>query len=646
MISAATRNQILETARIEDVVGDVVTLKRRGANLIGLCPFHNERTPSFTVSPTKGIFKCFGCGKSGNVVNFVMELESLSYPEALKQLAARYNIEVEEFKKDNAQILSDQLAQSLSVINNFAQDYYHKQLFETDEGKSIGLAYFKERGLKENTIKQFGLGFAGEVWDQFYKAAVEHGFKTELLTQSSLIVVKENSAPRDFLRNRIVFPLYNLTGKVVGFAGRLMTNQKDAPKYLNSAETELYQKSKLLYGLNLCREGIRKRNECLIVEGYMDVITMYQSGLDYAVASAGTSLTPEQVRSIKRFTTNLTFLYDGDEAGLKAALRGLEIALKEGMNVQVCVIPDADDPDSYLRKHGAAAMTSLLAETSPHRKNFIKFQVDLLLKDAGNDPVKRADVVNKILPSLSLLNDPIRVALLARELAVQMQLDEQTLLRLLNKIKAKNLQKDTGISESDAKILKEHISNEVAPRLSKGGNAENELEKKIVELLVKYGALDYDGDDTVATHILKTFEQIDLVNPTYNSILSRFKTDLRLGKIPTYHELLEFEDSAVVNAVTNFVSSNYEISPKWADQYDIYTTSPEERYRKEVNVILTRFTLHWIVNKLMHENGSEMQEATKNGDIEKERECLTVHIGLNKWKMELAAPLGITYLPH
>src|SRR5215470_3846607 len=379
MISQNTIQEILSRIDIIDIVGGFVKLKKRGANYLGLCPFHNEKTPSFTVSPSKEIYKCFGCGKSGNTISFIMEHEKYSYVDALKWLANKYGIEVEETFATDEQRQQMQAADSLYIINSFAQQFFSKMLFETEEGQDIGLSYLKERGFREDIIKKFQLGYSPEQRDAFAKEAIAKQFNTELLLKSGL-VVNRNEQLIDNYRGRVIFPVHNHSGKVLGFGARVLKSNDKAPKYINTPENEIYIKSKILYGSYFARQSIDKLNECLLVEGYTDVISLHQSGIENAVASGGTSLTSDQLRLIKKYTSNLTIVYDGDAAGVKAALRGLDLALEEGLNVKLLLIPDKEDPDSYVNKYGAKAFYDFVAA---NKKDFILFQLEVSLKDAA-----------------------------------------------------------------------------------------------------------------------------------------------------------------------------------------------------------------------------------------------------------------------
>jgi len=426
MIQQKTIAEIFETAKIEDVVGDYVNLRRRGVNMIGLCPFHNEKTPSFTVSPTKGIYKCFGCGKGGNSVNFVMEHEQFSYPEALRHLAKKYGIEIEEKKLTPEQDLERQKRDSLFIINDFAVNYFHDNLIQSDIGKSVGLSYFKERGFREETIKKFQLGFAFEKKDDLTLKMVNKGYNIDLLKSVGLTT----QYGRDFFRNRVQFPIHNLSGKVIGFGGRILITDKKQPKYINTPESEIYNKSRVLYGIYFAKKSIRQEDNCLLVEGYTDVVSLSQAGVENVVASSGTSLTVGQIQLIKRYTPNITILYDGDAAGVKAALRGLDLVLEQDMNVKVVLLPEGEDPDSYVQSVGTEKFKEYIKENAA---DFILFKTNLILKETANDPIKRAELIKDIVESIARIPDPIKRSVFVRECANLMQMSEQILIDAANK---------------------------------------------------------------------------------------------------------------------------------------------------------------------------------------------------------------------
>src|SRR6476620_5007538 len=423
MISQNTIQEILGRIDIIDIVGGFVKLKKRGANYLGLCPFHNEKTPSFTVSPSKEIYKCFGCGRSGNSISFIMEHEKYSYVEALKWLAGKYGIEIQETFATDEQRQQIQTADSLYIINSFAQQFFTRQLFETEEGQDIGLSYLKERGFREEVIKRFQLGYSPEQRDAFAKEAIAKLYNAELLLKTGL-VVNRNEQLLDNYRGRVIFPVHNHSGKVLGFGARILKSNDKAPKYINTPENEIYIKSKILYGSFFARQAIDKADECLLVEGYTDVISLHQAGIENVVASGGTSLTPDQLRLIKKYTNNLTIIYDGDAAGVKAAMRGLELALEESLNVQLVLIPDKEDPDSYVNKVGATKFRDFVNQS---KRDFILFQLDVLLREAGSDTSKKSGVVNTIAETIAKINkaeDFARRQDYIRQTAEMLKIDE------------------------------------------------------------------------------------------------------------------------------------------------------------------------------------------------------------------------------
>ncbi|MFW6277219.1 MAG: DNA primase, partial [Prolixibacteraceae bacterium] len=399
MIDYATVERILDAAEISDVVSDFVTLRKRGVNMLGLCPFHNEKTPSFTVSPSKGIFKCFGCGKGGNAVNFIMEHENLSYPEALKWLARKYSVEVvEEEETEEQKQLKDE-RESLMIVSAFAQKYFTRFLWNENEGRTIGLSYFRERSFRDDILKKFEVGYSPDGKTPFTEAAQKQGYKMEFLEKTGLTIVRDNWK-RDRFAGRVIFPIHNLAGRVIAFGGRILKDDPKAAKYLNSPESEIYHKSRALYGIFQAKREMARSEKCYLVEGYTDVLSMHQAGIENVVASSGTALTPDQIRLIKRFTNNITIIYDGDEAGIKASLRGIDLVLEEGMNVKVLLLPEGEDPDSFAKKKGAGGYMDYI---KANETDFIQFKTRLLMKTTENDPVARARLISDVIRSVAVI---------------------------------------------------------------------------------------------------------------------------------------------------------------------------------------------------------------------------------------------------
>jgi DNA primase len=486
MISKSTIDQVYETARLEEVIGDFVQLKKSGSNFKGLSPFTDERTPSFMVSPVKQIWKDFSSGKGGNVVAFLMEHEHFTYPEAIRYLAKKYNIEIEETERSDEEKVASNERESMYLVSEFAQRHFSEMLWETELGKAIGLSYFKERGFTDETIKKFGLGYCLDQWDSFTKSALDQGYQLEYLEKTGLTIVKEDAAnPGDFrsfdrFKARVMFPIHSMSGRVLGFGGRILTNDKKAAKYLNSPESEIYHKSKVLYGINFAKQAIAKEDNCFLVEGYTDVIQFYQRGIHNVVASSGTALTPEQIRLINRLTKNITVLFDGDAAGLRASLRGIDLILEQGMNVKVCTFPEGQDPDSFAKNNDYGEVLVFLQENA---KDFIQFKANLLAKEAANDPIKRAETVRDIVNSIAKIPDAIKKEIYIQECAHIMNVSEGVLFSTLAQIGKKE------ISDASKKIKEEQKVFEVVKNKVDDDriDVQYELERKIIEMLLLYG---------------------------------------------------------------------------------------------------------------------------------------------------------------
>src|ERR1700749_3267896 len=440
MITKPTIDRIMEAIDIVEVVGEFVQLKKRGAHYVGLSPFANERTPSFTVSPAKGIFKDFSSGKGGSAITFLMELEKFTYPEALKWLAKKYSIEVEETVETIENKEEENRRESLMIVTGFASKFFHESLLETEEGRNIGLSYFKERGFSKEIIEKFELGYSPDQWEAFSSRALKEGYQQEFLEESGLSVKRDNGSLYDRYRGRVMFPIHSFTGRVIAFGGRTLKTDKNVPKYVNSPESEIYHKSNVLYGLFFAKKAIRDEDNCYLVEGYADVLSVHPAGIENVVASSGTSLTVEQIRLIGRFTKNVTILYDGDAAGIKASLRGLDMILEEGLNVKVVSFPDGHDPDSFVQANGSSAFKKHIEE---NKKDFILYKTQILLKEVGNDPIKKADVIREIVESIAKIPDSIKASVFIKECSYQLQIDERALLSELNKMRMAKAKKDS-----------------------------------------------------------------------------------------------------------------------------------------------------------------------------------------------------------
>jgi DNA primase len=504
VISKTTIDQVYETARLEEVIGDFVQLKKSGSNFKGLSPFTDERTPSFMVSPVKQIWKDFSSGKGGNVVAFLMEHEHFTYPEAIKYLAKKYNIEVEETEQTNEQKEQANERESMYLVSEYAQKYFEETLWQSEPGKAIGLSYFKERGFTDDIIKKFGLGYSLDEWEAFTKTALDKGYQLEFLEKTGLTIVKEQTGGEsrtfDRFKGRVMFPIHSMSGRVLGFGGRILTNDKKAAKYLNSPESDIYHKSKVLYGIYFAKQAIAKEDNCFLVEGYTDVIQMYQSGIENVVSSSGTALTPEQIRLINRLTKNITVLFDGDAAGLRASLRGIDLILEQGMNVKVCTFPEGEDPDSFSKNNTYEDLVGYLEENA---MDFIQFKTSLLAKEAANDPIKRADTVRDIVNSIGKIPDRIRQEIYVQECAKMMQISEEVLYNTLAQLDKKH-QTDTAKKAKQEQKAFEVVKNDAVVEKV---DVQYELERKIIEVLLLYGNQKQEFEDLV----LKENEDGELV---------------------------------------------------------------------------------------------------------------------------------------
>lgn len=603
-------NEVIERIKqatdIVEVVGDFVSLKKRGANYIACCPFHNEKTPSFNVNPVRQIYKCFGCGAAGDAIKFVMDVEGISYGESLRHLAQKYHIEIEEQEQTPEEVLRQNERDSLYIVSNFAQKHYQNLLFETEEGQSIGLSYFRNRGFNDLTIKSFGLGYSLNEWDGLLKEATQKGYSTDMLEKAGLLIRKEGEHTRfyDRFRGRVIFPVHNVSGKVIAFGARILTNDKTQPKYINSPETDIYHKSKILYGIFQAKNAIRQEDVCYLVEGYTDVISLHQAGIQNVVASSGTSLTEDQIKLIARFTPNVTILYDGDAAGIKAALRGLDMVLEEGLNVSLVTLPDGEDPDSYVYKVGAEGFKTHIKQATT---DFITFKTDMLLREAGDNPFKRAEAVTEIVTSISKIPDPIKRQIFFKRTADMLKVDEQTLLsegnKLLRKLQEQK-QKDQerererakpsptpkptenldieGITFSDEAdfFLNETPSIPVAPPkqeapLDMFKARLHAHERAFVRLLILYGPVELEANITVCHYLLHEIEEIKFENPLYHLIMEIFRQKLAFGEIPDTQYFLQHLDPDVQQLTIDFCANKHHLSENW-EKHEIKVPTDEE----------------------------------------------------------------------
>jgi len=585
MIYQDTINKIMDTARIEEVVGDFVSLKKRGTSLIGNCPFHNEKTPSFHVSVTKGIYKCFGCGKGGDSVRFIMDHEKYSYPEALKFLAQKYNIEVEEKEETPENVEINNARESLYVVSQYAANYFSNELWTGEQGRAIGLSYFKERGFREDIIKKFELGYSPDQWDALLLSAKAAGHKEEYLERTGLSVHNDNGKVYDRFRGRVMFPIHNFTGRVIGFGGRTLKTDKNVPKYVNSPESDIYHKSNVLYGLFQAKKAIREADNCYLVEGYADVLSVHQAGVENVVASSGTSLTIEQIRLIGRFTQNVTILYDGDAAGIKASLRGLDMILEEGLNVKVVNFPDGHDPDSYMHKVGAGAF-KIYIENS--RKDFILYKADILLKEAGTDPIKRAGIIRDIVESIAKIPDDIKASVFIRECSRLLQVEERMLLTELSKMKAAKSKKSStstypskqSFSPSSPfqdgppdNLFDDHPQPDY-PEMEVEADNDNLQEHEIVRLLLAFGheLVSWDNIDNmyIGSFIMQNLSDVTFEDPTCQLIIQNYKEEIEDGHLPVANQFIKNNNRSIADLAITLSTSPYSLSENWYNKHQIY----------------------------------------------------------------------------
>ncbi|HRK79887.1 MAG TPA: DNA primase [Saprospiraceae bacterium] len=663
MITQKSVQEILDTVKIEDVVQDFVSLRRRGTNLIGLCPFHHEKTPSFNVSPARNIFKCFGCGKGGNAVQFLMELERFTFPEALKYIAKKYGIQIEEIESSREAAEERRVADSLYIINQYALEFFQNQLVNTDRGRSVGLSYFRERGFREETIQKFGLGYAPEKRDQFLTTATAAGYDQQMLFNLGLCSppdASRNLPPRDFFRDRVIFPIHGMSGKVIAFAGRIMAKDVKAPKYINSPETDIYLKSKVLYGAYQARKAIREKDECILVEGYTDVISLHQAGIENVVASSGTALTVEQIGLIKRNTNNIKILYDGDPAGIKAALRGLDLVLEQDLNVRIVLLPDREDPDSYLARVGATAFTEYIARQA---KDFILFKADLLMQEAGSDPVKRSGVVRDIVTSIAKIPDPVKRSLFVQECARVAQVDEAILMSETNKLVLAQMQKRHAPGREGERSPADVSSDTDAVPVPAGQAPEQEAarkanvvgdefqEKDIARILIAFSHEEFDKDDhlSVAEYIISNIEDVldEFDNPLYAKVAREVLACLanRRSQLNTNY-FLHHSDPEISLLAVNLLSEPYEYSENWANRWEIYLRMqkmPDDNFQEDSLQALKRFKLRKIM-RMSERNHTRIKELTAAGDMERLAAHLKVHQRLLEIRNELALELGTVVL--
>ena len=682
MIDQVTIDRILDTAQIVDVVSEFVTLRRRGVNYIGLCPFHNEKTPSFSVSPSKGVCKCFSCGKGGNVVHFIMEHEQLSYYEALKWLAKKYNIEIKEKEMTQEEKQVQNLRESLFVVNQFAMEYFQEILEKNPDGQSIGMTYFRQRGFRDDIIKKFQLGYCTDQRDAFAQAALQKGYKAEFLEKTGLCYRKEDGSLRDRFWGRVIFPIHSLSGKVVAFGGRVLSAQTKnvQMKYVNSPESEIYHKSKELYGIYFAKQAIVRQDRCFLVEGYTDVISMHQSGVENVVASSGTALTPEQIRLIHRFTNNITVLYDGDMAGIKASLRGIDMLLEEGMNVKICLLPDGDDPDSFARKHNA---TDFQAFINNHEVDFIRFKTNLLLEEAGKDPIKRASLISSIVKSIAVIPEEIVRSVYIRECSRLLDMSEKVLTEATSQMVKQNIENRE--KEQERKKLREerqqaiatnntpesqpatqipeqeNISIQEAPApvipdsyqsfIPVEGN-ENKVffqrEKSLIKMIIRYGEkvmcyVENEEQEQVPYKVIEFIaaslkeDDLQFHSPLHRKILNEAIAHENDSQFTSERFFLTHPDPEINKLAADMVSERYQLSKYHSKSQKII--SDEERLYELIPRLLIDFKLS-IVEEEMKHTLLALAQPEIAGNPEKAKEIMERYKTLHQTQMLMARNAG------
>jgi len=635
---------IVDTARIDEVVGDFVSIKKRGGNFIGLCPFHNEKTPSFNVNAARNIYKCFGCGKGGDVVSFVMEHEQASYPEALRYLAGKYNIVIEEDDKSPERTAEDQLRESLFSVTSFAQKFFTEQLHETDEGKSIGLSYFREREISDHSVAKFQLGYSPEGWSNLTDAAITSGYKKEFLEKTGVTIFK-NEKQYDRFRGRVMFPIHSVSGKVIGFGARTLRADPKIPKYLNSPESEIYHKSKVLYGIFFAKKTIVQKDECYLVEGYTDVISLHQSGIENVVASSGTALTSDQIRLISRYTKNVTVLFDGDPAGIKASFRGIDLILEQGLNVKIIAFEEGVDPDSYAREHSNQEVQDFLQKKAV---NFIKFKTSLLLEDVKNDPIGKTRLIREIMRTIALIPDNIARSTYVKECSTLLEIEEPILIQELNKIIRSKFKRD------DLRIPAEQIPEDLL--VSHKAEAVDEdyvysHEKNIIRLLLNYGGIEIELPNKIEEtdeHLVREVrsvivyelvkDKIFMGDPIFRKIFEEAEKGIQSGTKYNVNDFIRHEDQEIRNITTELLSTQYNLSDNWRHKGIVVSIEKDVLPESVISSIITLKMSS--VEKMITEN----REKIKSSEESQLEYLISTHQDLEKIKAELASERGIVIL--
>ncbi len=622
---------------VVEVVSDFVQLKKSGSNYKALSPFTQEKTPSFFVSPAKQIFKCFSTSKGGDAISFIMEVDGLSYVEALKYLAKKYNVELEEEQTSDEDQQRYNERESLFIILNFAKDYYKDLLWENEEGQAIGLSYFKERGFTEETIKVFDLGYSLDIWDGLIKATKDKQYNEDLLEKAGLKIVKDNRS-YDRFRGRVIFPIHNVTGKVIAFGARILKKAENQPKYINSPETELYQKSKILYGISQAKQEIRIEDNCYLVEGYTDVVSMYQNGVKNVVASSGTSLTEDQIKLISRYTSNVTVLFDGDKAGIKASLRGIDMLLEGDLNVRAVSFPDGEDPDSYAQKMSTSSFQNFLKEASV---DFIVFKANLLVKETKNDPVKKAETIRDIVTSISKIPDPIKRTVYIKECSDLLDIDEAVLVTEQNKILVREQRNahTKAQQESVDEIITDTPDKSTAAKLAIE-DAIAVQERECIRMLLNYADQQVkdedDNDELFISYFLHELDDVAFETPVYQEILQHFVVHLKEGQLVNQQVLMGKVSEEAQKQMIDILADRYEISSLWHDKFKIIVPKEVDSLKKSAFTSVLRLKFR-LVQKMIKANREKLMEDKPDKN---EEDILRMHNELKKLEISIASELG------
>lgn len=629
MITQDSISRVIDASVIEDVVADYVALKRRGVNMLGLCPFHDEKTPSFTVSPAKGIYKCFGCGKAGNSVSFMMDNEQMTFVDAIKHLGKKFNVAIEETQNTSAEKEIIDHRDNLQVVLNYAANYYHRQLLDTEEGKVVGLSYFKQRNLNADSINLWQLGFIKDKWSELATDAEKSGYNQNFLQEVGLIKKNDKGEWFDIFRDRVIFPIHNAQGKVVAFAGRVLKSDVKAAKYLNSPETDFYKKSNILYGLHLAKKAIRKEDKCLLTEGYLDVISLYQHGIENVVAASGTAFTEGQAKLIKRFTENVTMLFDGDAAGIKAAFRTIDILLTFGFNVRVVPMPDGEDPDSLCQSLGGNKFSQFLVD---NEKDFIIYKSELLMNESKDDPIKKSQFVQGIIASIALIKNMVKRAFYIKECATLMGIDESLLFQELNNSLHKESRNSPDFFKPRAEAAKALVQNK-EQLITEGLQLQ---EKKLIKMLLLFGELQFTAEAKVADYMLKELEEDETIftHELARQVMEAYKENWEKGEYLSEKFFINQSNNDLVAFIADILTETHDLSAGWIEN-EVFVRTKELNYTQEALSAVYYYKL-----KKANQMLDYTTELLVEKDLDEEREVLKEHKAMHYLKRQISQALG------